>query len=481
MHIMESRPAMVEGEQGREFWEAFDAERARVLRKRILWYAAVMMTLLGLAFLGGLIDVLFNPTYNDGSPRRATGFEIASTGGGVLIFLITYVLVRVRKPDRRRLVFIVSIIAAFAAILVTVLQSFVHVLDLPQSQGGSVPDDDPLHAPVMAIINSWFFQAMACLLIPMPLRESWRFSALSLLAVPIATVFVIGTSMKGHIVWTCIGAFCMFMPMLWSAWRYREMDARFAARQRLAKFDEVASELAYARRIHEALFPPPVARGRVRVAYAYEPMREIGGDFLFVWPLHMPPSENDTAVTVVLIDVSGHGVAAALAVNRFHGELRRFYASHPNGSPRELIEAMNTFAFEELAPQAVFATAVAVRVDPHAGVIDAANAGHPPAVLRSKSGDTQLIGATATMLGVLPPDAFSTDPWRRSFETDDRVVMYTDGLSETAGRAGEQYGAERVTAAVALGHTPERVAADAAKFRVGSARDDLLIVEVRGA
>ncbi|MFN5945259.1 MAG: PP2C family protein-serine/threonine phosphatase [Phycisphaerae bacterium] len=469
------------GESEREFWHAFDAERARVLRKRILWYAAVMMTLLGLAFLGGLIDVFFNPTYNDGSPRRAMGFEVASTGGGVLIFLVTYVLVRVRKPDRRRLVFIVSVIAVFAAILVTVLQSFVHVLDLPQSQGGSVPDDDPLHAPVMAVINSWFFQAMACLLIPMPLRESWRFSLLSLLAVPIATIFVIGTPLKGHIAWTGIGAVCMFLPMLWSAWRYREMDARFAARQRLAKFDEVASELAYARRIHEAIFPPPVTRGRVRVTYAYEPMREIGGDFLFVWPLHVPPSENDASLTAVLIDVSGHGVAAALAVNRFHGELRRFFATRPHGSPRELMEAMNAFAYEELAPQAVFATAIAVHIDVQAGVMEAANAGHPPAILRRGDGSVREIGATATMLGVLPPDAFSSDPWQEPFSADDRVVMYTDGLSETLGRGGELFGSERVAQAVASGESPERVAASAAQFRVGPARDDLLVVEVRGA
>jgi serine phosphatase RsbU (regulator of sigma subunit) len=91
------------------------------------------------------------------------------------------------------------------------------------------------------------------------------------------------------------------------------------------------------------------------------------------------------------------------------------------------------------------------------------------------------IGATATMLGVLPPDAFSSDPWQEPFSADDRVVMYTDGLSETLGRGGDLFGSERVAQAVASGESPERVAASAAQFHVGAARDDLLVVEVRGA
>jgi serine phosphatase RsbU (regulator of sigma subunit) len=85
------------------------------------------------------------------------------------------------------------------------------------------------------------------------------------------------------------------------------------------------------------------------------------------------------------------------------------------------------------------------------------------------------------MLGVLPPDAFSSDPWQEPFSADDRVVMYTDGLSETLGRGGDLFGSERVAQAVASGESPERVAASAAQFHVGAARDDLLVVEVRGA
>jgi hypothetical protein len=480
---------------GNEFWSAFDAERARVLRRRIMWYAGVMMTLLGFAFLGGMINFL-NPTYTDGSPRRTLFYEVISTGSGLFIYLIGFVLVRVRKPNRHQLVFLVTIITTAAAILVSIFQTLAIVLDEPQSKGGMVPDNDPTHASVMSIINPWFVQAMACLLLPMPLRESLRFSIPAFLTVPATSIFIIGGSTGAHIFWSICAAIAMAVPLAWSAWRYREMDQRFAAQQQLAKFDEVSSELAYARRIHEALFPPPITRGPVRMHYTYEPMREIGGDFLFVWPLHVPPSATPEPITVVLIDVSGHGVAAALAVNRFHGELRRFFAVNPQGTPAQLITTLNQFAFEELAPQAVFATAICVRIDPSTNTVHVANAGHPPAFLSHRGTRTITpLAATATMLGVLPPEAFSSDPCELPFTSDDNLIMYTDGLSETANNANDFFGEENIREIIRSDinntdntdntdnphNTHAALAKAASKFRSGAVRDDLLVVQISAA
>ncbi|HLP84586.1 MAG TPA: PP2C family protein-serine/threonine phosphatase [Phycisphaerales bacterium] len=472
--------ALAEG--SREFWAAFDAERARILRRRMLWYSGVMMFLLAIAVLGNLIQYL-NPTYADGTPKRNIEFELISVGGGFLAFAVMFVLVRVRKPDRRRLVSLTTIISIVAAAVITTFYTLAVMVDAPQSQGGTVPDNDPTHAHDMVVINTFFVQAMACLLIPMPMRESSRFSLPAWLLIPLTLALIVQATTRQTIGYSILGAVVMLLPMLWSAWRYREMDARFTSHQRLAKFEEVASELAYARRIHEALFPPFITRGPIRVAYTYEPMREIGGDFLFVWPLHAPPSQSDAPITIVLIDVSGHGVAAALAVNRFHGELRRFFAASPQGTPAELITALNAFAHEELAPQAVFATAMCVQVDPRTNVVLAANAGHPPALHRSAAGAITPINATATMLGVLPPDLFASDPCELSLSPGDTLLMYTDGLSETAGDNNEFFGVERIAEVLKdTGREPHtQLARRAASFRVGSSRDDLLVVQVTRA
>src|SRR5437868_15261651 len=72
--------------------------------------------------------------------------------------------------------------------------------------------------------------------------------------------------------------------MLWSGWRYRVFDYHFRAENLREKYNdlsgevkEISAELTHARRLHEALFPQEIRSGAVRVAYRYEPMREIGG------------------------------------------------------------------------------------------------------------------------------------------------------------------------------------------------------------
>ena len=70
--------------------------------------------------------------------------------------------------------------------------------------------------------------------------------------------------------------------MAFSAWRYARFDAQFRHRDLQGRFGELSKELGHARRLHEALFPAPIEDGPVRVRFVYEPMREFGGDFVFV-------------------------------------------------------------------------------------------------------------------------------------------------------------------------------------------------------
>ena len=146
------------------------------------------------------------------------------------------------------------------------------------------------------------------------------------------------------------------------------------------RFREVQSELALARRIHEKLFPKPIEAGPVRFEFRYAPMRQIGGDFI---DAHIDP--NSGAVTVALIDVTGHGIAAAMAVNRLHGELKRTVAQSALVSPGDLLAALNTYIYLTLADESVFATAIVIRVDPRSATLTWASAGHPPALLRRQA------------------------------------------------------------------------------------------------
>src|SRR5262249_42834489 len=107
--------------------------------------------------------------------------------------------------------------------------------------------------------------------------------------------------------------------VLISWWRYARFGRRFGQSMLAERYGELERDLVDARRIHEALFPPPVTRGPVRLAYRYDPMRQIGGDFLYAHPILPAPGVNDGPLSVVLIDVTGHGVPAAMTVSGLHG------------------------------------------------------------------------------------------------------------------------------------------------------------------
>jgi len=226
--------------------------------------------------------------------------------------------------------------------------------------------------------------------------------------------------------------------------QYEDAHERFQRVHRA--YEEVNKELADARRVHEALFPPPVTRGPVRLEYAYEPAAQIGGDFLFVHPLSFPPTHlhPPRGLSVVLIDVTGHGVTAALAVNRLHAELERIFANAPDPEPSAVLDALNAFTAEVLAPRGIFATALCLRVSPPAsgeahGLVEWSSGGHPPALLIPAAGPAQRLESTAPMLGVVA-QAFEPGGGRATLAPGDAVVAYTDGAIESRTPTGQQIG-----------------------------------------
>ena len=168
------------------------------------------------------------------------------------------------------------------------------------------------------------------------------------------------------------------------------------------RYGEVRRELTDARKIHESLFPAEVEHGAVRMTYRYEPMRQIGGDFLFVCPAPMQGAgDGGDGLNVVLIDVTGHGIPAALTVNRLHGELERIFAEDPLIPPGEVLALLNRYVHLTLAPHSIYGTAVCVRIDPGSGKLEFASGGHPPAFLRGVDGTLERLDSTSFVLGAL--------------------------------------------------------------------------------
>lgn len=270
--------------------------------------------------------------------------------------------------------------------------------------------------------------------------------------------------------------------LVWSVWRHDRTMQRLTVKVLGGRYGEIRRDLSEARRVHEAIFPAPIEEGPLRLRYAYEPMRDVGGDFVFARRV------GEDALLCVLVDVTGHGVASALAVTRIHAALALLAAGEPPSAPGELIRRINSFVHAELAQQGIYATAIAVFADAERGRLVWCSAGHPPGLLRrlAGSGDQSLVelGATCPMLGVLPASEFDAQAEEVEFRQGDLLVLYTDGLIEAMDAATQPFGVERLRRIVAgrkdpqgMGFT-ETLMQAMRRFRAGAVADDTLVVEL---
>jgi serine phosphatase RsbU (regulator of sigma subunit) len=267
--------------------------------------------------------------------------------------------------------------------------------------------------------------------------------------------------------------------------KHRRRLEGFTTRFYESRYGAIKKELVDARRLHEALFPPRLNVGAVRLDYQYEPMRQIGGDYLYARPAPAGGDRPDApeGLNLLVIDVTGHGVSAALTVNRLYGEVERLYAENPRASPGEVLRALNRYVGLTLANHAMFCTALCVRVDPVRATIEYASAGHPPAFVRAAPGEVRRLDSTAPVLGVLDHTDFEPAQRAMPFPPGSVFIAYTDGAMETTNAAGEQFGVDRIAETLRSPRRPDSGwAAELLRrvddFRLGPPRDDTLIVEV---
>ena len=248
------------------------------------------------------------------------------------------------------------------------------------------------------------------------------------------------------------------------------------------RYNEVREELQAAKSIHERGFPKPKSSGDIRFTYAYRPMRQMGGDSIFASIER--PADALSPVTLVLFDVTGHGLSAALTANRLQGELMRIMGEDPTVDPGELLTKLDRYVCLTLADSAVLVTAIAINADPAMGVFRIANAGHPSAILRNARGGIEHFESTAPVLGVGVGDELHPIVQEHVFESGDSLILYTDGVSEAAGESGELYTSKGVERVLELEWNelaerwPEKILRDVGNRRAGPASDDILIVEL---
>ncbi len=237
--------------------------------------------------------------------------------------------------------------------------------------------------------------------------------------------------------------------------------------------ERVRQDLDLAERIQRSLVPPPVRRRDLEIETVYRPMIGIGGDYGHV-------RIRDGVVSLAVCDVTGHGIAASCMANRVHMELERL--EEEGVSPSEALREMNRFVYAQFAEMGMYMTMVVGRLELATRRLSWSSAGHPPALLwRKADGGCDRLHASAPVLG-LEPDLRGSVSEEIGMAAGDRLVLYTDGLTEARDAAGHLYGVERLEKLLTQ-HVGEPIDAmsralvsgvDA--FRAGPPRDDILLL-----
>ncbi|MEO8010707.1 MAG: SpoIIE family protein phosphatase, partial [Dokdonella sp.] len=200
-----------------------------------------------------------------------------------------------------------------------------------------------------------------------------------------------------------------------------------------------ARDLLLARRVQQHFLPQSALRiPGYSVAEAYVPARAVGGDHYEFFRY------RDHRTGIIIADVSGKAVSAALVMARF-GMAVRLLASQASG-PLELLVTLNILLLDELET-GMFVTAQALALSAEDGQLEIANAGHPLPLLRSHVGSVEaLILESGAPLGADARTAFRSSA--HAFEAGACLLLYTDGLDEAENDRGEALGIERVIAGI---------------------------------
>lgn len=229
------------------------------------------------------------------------------------------------------------------------------------------------------------------------------------------------------------------------------------------------------RRIHESLLPRPVRHPRVDIDVRYLPMEEAGGDYCQVL------FSGDSVCYITICDVAGHGIGPALLATRVSSEVRRLALE--GRRPMEIVQEINAFVLRYFADTGMHLSLFAAGLDLDRRSITYSGAGHPgPLLIRRAANGAELLASRHLLLGV-SEDILRDDPEETvSLAPGDRLVFYTDGLTESRNPDGEwlgESGLASLAAVTCVGHIFEIadcILRRVDKYRAGPPQDDITLI-----
>ena len=251
----------------------------------------------------------------------------------------------------------------------------------------------------------------------------------------------------------------------------RSAYARLEERQK-----ETEQELQLAARVQQSLTPKPLEWGALRVDTSFHPTRAIGGDFGLIVPV------DEGHLNLLVCDVLGHGIGSALVANRIYTEANTLTRS--GVTLPDMLRELNRLTIQEIGSPGFFFTLAVARIERNARRMVFAGAGHPPAMLVRPGEELRFLESQSTIMGAFPGAVNGAAEITLDLRPGDRLVLYTDGVSEVFDSRGEMLGIAglgeivREASLLPFHQMKQAILERVAMWRVGPPSDDVSLVLV---
>jgi sigma-B regulation protein RsbU (phosphoserine phosphatase) len=198
--------------------------------------------------------------------------------------------------------------------------------------------------------------------------------------------------------------------------------------------ERLEREMHLAAEIQRQILPKgvPAVAGFELIGW-YRPARQVGGDYYDLF------RHEDGRIGLVVGDVSGKGMPAALLVSTLHSGLRLLLDQ--TGFGPAMLERLNRHISDSSAANK-FITLLLAELAPDTGVLHYMNAGHNPGILLRRDGTAEELAPGGVPLGLIPGARYQSRAV--TLEPGDLVCLYSDGITEAASLADEEFGMERL-------------------------------------
>jgi len=248
---------------------------------------------------------------------------------------------------------------------------------------------------------------------------------------------------------------------------------RRAASERVESERRIAQELEIAKQVQAKLFPQTAPSLRtLDYAGVCIQARHVGGDYYDF--LSFGPSR----LGLVLGDISGKGIAAALLMANLQANLRSQLAM-AGDCPEKYLKAVNETFFDNTVESA-YSTVFFAEYEDDARRMRYANCGHLPGLLLRADGSVEELASTGTVLGLFRQWDGQMGECR--LEPGDTLALYTDGVTEACNAEREEFGPQRLVRALKRRRkrdaktTVDAVLDEVQQYSAGEQEDDITLI-----